>query len=316
MSRISAILILDMVKVAVVGSLNMDFVIQAPRFPHPGETLTGHAFRNVPGGKGANQAIAASRLGAHVTMVGRVGDDIFGRRLQSALEEDGVDTQHVTFDRHASTGTAAILVEDSGENRIVVVPGANGALTPENVQEAASTIAHSDILLLQLEVPLPAIVRAVEIAHQGKTRVILNPAPAQLLPPSLISQVDYLIPNEVEAAMLAGGTGERPLRAAQVLRQMGVSAVVVTLGARGALLVDDAGAIQAEAVSVQAIDTTAAGDAFVAAFAVAIASGKPAPEALHWANAAGALATTKLGAQPSLPTLQALLELLAQQKRG
>jgi ribokinase len=312
LSRILAILPDDMVKIAVVGSLNMDFVIQVPRFPHPGETLTGHDFHNVPGGKGANQAIAASRLGAQVSMVGRVGNDAFGQRLQSALEDDGVDTEHVSVDQHRPTGIAAILVEGSGENRIVVVPGANGALTPEDVQKAASTIAHSDILLLQLEVPLPAIVRAAEIAHQGQTRVILNPAPARLLPPSLLSQVDYLIPNEVEAAMLAGGTSERPLQAAQALRQMGVPAVVVTLGARGALLVDNTGAAQADAIPVRVVDTTAAGDAFVATFAVAIARGKPAREALHWANTAGALATTKLGAQPSLPTLQALLGLLAQ----
>lgn len=312
MSRVSAILPDNMVNVAVVGSLNMDFVIQAPRFPEPGETLTGHQFRNVPGGKGANQAIAASRLGADVSMVGRVGDDHFGRQLRRALADDGVDTKHVTVDRGAPTGVAAVIVERAGGNRIIVVPGANGALTPEDVQAAASTIARSDVLLLQLEVPLPAIVRAVEIAHQGRTQVVLNPAPAQSLPQSLVPQVDYLIPNEVEAAMLSGGAGKEPLACAQALRQMGFRTVVVTLGEQGALLVDNTGVIQAEALPVAVIDTTAAGDAFVGAFAVAIAGGETVAEALRWANAAGALATMRLGAQPSLPTKAALLELLAQ----
>jgi ribokinase len=301
-----------MVKIAVVGSLNMDFVTQAPRFPDAGETITGHRFRNVPGGKGANQAVAASRLGACVSMVGRVGADDLGLQLRRTLEDNGVDTQYVTVDRGASTGVAAILVESSGENRIVVVPGANGALAPDDVQEAASTIAQSDVLLLQLEVPWPAILHAVEIAHRGEARVILNPAPAQSLPRGLVSKIDYLIPNEVEAAMLTDSESMEPLHTARSLRQMGIPTVVVTLGAQGALLVNDSGVTKVDAIPVPVIDTTAAGDAFVAAFAVAVASGKATAEALRWGNAAGALATTKLGAQPSLPTREALLGLLAQ----
>jgi ribokinase len=298
-------------KIIVVGSANTDMVVKTERIPGPGETVIGGDFIMAAGGKGANQAVAASRLGVQVSMVGRVGDDVFGRRLRSTLETEGVNTQHVTIDRHASTGIAAVIVDSSGGNRIIVIPGANGALTPDHVQAAAPTIARSDVLLLQLEVPLPAVARAIEIAHQSETRVVLNPAPAQALPHSLISQVDYLIPNEVEATTLAGSASTGPRQVARALRQKGASTVVVTLGERGAVLVDRSGATEVAAIALPVVDTTAAGDAFVAAFAVAIAGGETAAEALRWGSAAGALATTKLGAQPSLPTKEALLELLA-----
>ncbi|MFQ5343323.1 MAG: ribokinase, partial [Anaerolineae bacterium] len=289
----------------------MDLVVRTSRFPGPGETIAGLDFHTFPGGKGANQAVAAARQGADVFMVGRVGDDAFGQRLRQTLHQEGIDTTNVNIEPLAATGVAIIAVDLAGENRIILAGGANDRVSPVDARVAASAIARADVLVLQLEVPLSAVMRAVEVAHENGVTVILNPAPARPLPADLLAGVDYLIPNESEAVLLTNNDPSRPEQAAQALREAGVRSVVVTLGEQGALLVDDAGSRTVRGFPVQVVDTTAAGDAFVGAFAVALAEGKPALEAVRRANAAGALATTVLGAQPSLPTRAAVDEFLA-----
>ena len=299
--------------VTVVGSLNMDLVARAPRMPEPGETIIGGDFRNVPGGKGANQAVAAARLGASVSMVGRVGRDAFGGPLLEALDADGIDHAHVIQDPQAATGVALIVVDDAGQNSIVVASGANMRFSPCDVDAAEDVIAGADALLLQLESPLETVTRAAAVAQDHGVLVILNPAPARDLPETLLSTVDVLIPNESETALLAGQPVDglsQAEDAAVVLLQLGVGTVILTLGERGALLAQTAGAERVPAFAVDPVDTTAAGDAFVGGFAVALAEGRRMAEAVRWGNAAGALATTKMGAQPSLPSRRAVERLL------
>ncbi|HSR29658.1 MAG TPA: ribokinase [Anaerolineae bacterium] len=300
--------------IAVVGSLNMDLVIRSPRIPRPGETILGGELHTVPGGKGANQAVAAARLEAQVYMVGRVGRDAFAGALVENLAADGIDHTFVVQDEETATGVALIVVDDDGENSIVVSSGANMRLSPADVEAAESVIAAADLLILQLEVPLESVIRGAELARAHGVKVVLNPAPARPLPAGLLSLVDVLVPNESEAALLAdlpAGTQSEAEKAAEALLQSGVGTVILTLGERGALTIRD-GITQAfPAYEVKPVDTTAAGDAFVAGLAVALAEGKGLYEAVQWANAAGGLATTKLGAQPSLPTRQALESLLS-----
>jgi ribokinase len=321
--------------VTVVGSLNMDLVARAPRIPRPGETIIGGDFHTLPGGKGANQAVAAARLGAQVSMVGRLGQDTFAGSLLDNLTAAGVDHTFVIQDPEAATGVALIMVDDAGQNSIVVASGANMRLSPADVDAAEAAIADADALLLQLESPLETVARAAEVARAHGVRVILNPAPARSLPATLLSLVDVLIPNESETALLTGvpvgdwpetetaaraGIGTtlreellvlRGEKAARALRESGVDTVILTLGERGALLAREGETTLFPAFEVTPVDTTAAGDAFVGGFAVALAEGKPLAEAVRWGNGAGALATTRLGAQPSLPTRQALETLLA-----
>ncbi len=301
-------------RIVVVGSLNMDLVTRTPRIPVPGETIIGHEFFTAPGGKGANQAVAAARMGAEVSMVGRVGRDDFGSALRATLRADGIDCTYVFEDEKSVTGIASILVDDAGQNSIVVAPGANARLTPDDVNEAESVIAQADVLLLQLEIPLETVIRSAEVAQRYEVPVVLNPAPARPDLASLLPLVDILIPNESEAALLAGLPVEADIEketAIEALRKMGVGILILTLGAEGALLVYEAGMEHVAAYPVEPVDTTAAGDAFVGGFAVALAEGKSLIEAIRWGNAAGGLATTQLGAQPSLPTRQAVLELIA-----
>ncbi|RME86206.1 MAG: ribokinase [Caldilineae bacterium] len=299
--------------IVVVGSINMDLVARSPRIPAPGETIIGHDFHTVPGGKGANQAVAAARLGARVGLVARVGRDTFGRELIDGLAANGVAADHVRETPDVATGIAVILVDDTGENSIVVAPGANMAVSEQDIEAAAGLIAAADVLLLQLEIPDAAVLKAAALARAASVPVILNPAPARPLPPDLLSLVDILIPNEHEAALLAGhplGSEEDMDVAARRLLERGPRAVILTLGSRGALLFDDDDRVRQPAFTVEAVDTTAAGDAFVAGFAVAWAEGKTTAEAVRWGAAAGALAATRLGAQPSLPRRSALLSLL------
>jgi len=298
--------------IVVVGSLNMDLVIQAPRHPLPGETITGGPFRTIPGGKGANQAVAAARMGGHVTMIGRVGADAFGDQLIANLAAAGVDIGRMGRS-DAATGVALITVSATGENSIVLAPGANGTMSAETVRANGDAIAEADALLLQLEVPLPAVQAAAEIAHQHNVPVILNPAPARPLPADLLRHVTYLIPNESETATLTGlpvRTTDEAVRAAAQLQRLGVNQVVLTLGERGALVLLRDGPVAVPAFPVQVVDTTAAGDAFLGAFAVALTEGQPLVEAARWGCAAGALACTVLGAQPSLPTRATVEHLL------
>ncbi len=292
-------------KIAVVGSLNMDLVARAPHMPQAGETILGGDLHTLPGGKGANQAVAAARLGCQVSMIGRVGKDAFAQPLLDNLAQAGVDHTFVTQDATAATGVALIIVDDAGQNMIVVTSGANMRLSPADVEDAEQVIADANLLLLQLESPLESVIRAAELARQHHVTVILNPAPAQALPASLLSLVDILVPNESETSLLSGLPVENETqaqRAAQALRQMGVQTVILTLGERGALLVNEQITERVPAYPVTPIDTTAAGDAFIGGIATALAQGHPMQNAIRWGNAAGGLATTKLGAQPSLPT--------------
>jgi len=295
--------------IVVVGSLNMDLVVRSPRHPLPGETLLGSDFRTFPGGKGANQAVAAARVGGMVNMVGRVGRDEFGSVLLQNLAASGVNAAHVLPDAEAATGVALITVSDDGQNTIVVAPGANGQVSPADVQAAHAAFEEASVLLLQLEIPLPAVQRAIEEARRRHIQVILNPAPAQPLDPALLRQVDFLVPNRSELSLL---TGEQEVQsAARALLQTGVKCVVVTLGEEGAVVWEESGPTTIAPHSVKAIDTTAAGDAFVGAFGVALSQGRSPIEAARWGNAAGALAVTRAGAQPSLPTRAEVENLLA-----
>jgi ribokinase len=301
--------------VAVVGSLNMDLVARAPRIPQPGETIIGRDFHTLPGGKGANQAVAAARLGAAVAMIGRVGSDAFARLLLDNLATAGVDHSSVIQDGEAATGVALIVVDAAGQNTIVVASGANMHLSPADVEAAETVIASADVLLLQLETPLETATRAAQIAHAHGVTVILNPAPAQPLPPALLSLVDVLVPNESETALLTGlpiDSRARVEAAAGALRESGVGAVILTLGERGALLAQAGGTQAFPAFMVTAVDTTAAGDAFMGGLAVALAESQSLAEGIRWGNAAGALAATQLGAQPSLPTRRVVEKLLTE----
>lgn len=301
-----------MAKIAVVGSINIDLVVRAPRFALAGETILGQTFQTIPGGKGANQAVAARRMGADVAMIGRVGDDAFGTVLQQQLAAEGITTQYLTITADESTGVAMITVEDNGENCIIVVPGANGRLSVADIEAARPAITEANSLLLQLEVPLATVERAAQIAAASGVIVILNAAPAQPLAPDLLACIDYLVVNETEAQLVATIPDATPEVAARALQALGARNVLVTLGEEGALLVTQAGAcIAVPAFAVQAADTTAAGDSCVGAFAVTLANGMLAPEALRWANAAGALAVTRQGAQPSIPTQAEIATFLA-----
>ncbi|PWH16678.1 MAG: ribokinase [Anaerolineae bacterium] len=292
----------------VVGSINMDLVVRAPRLPRLGETILGSDFRTFPGGKGANQAVAAARLGGKVRMVGRVGGDGFGDALLDTLRQNQVEITYVYRDPQASTGVALITVEESGDNAIVVAPGANGRLSPQDIHQAEAAFQAAQAVVLQLECPLPTVEEAIKVARRYAVPVALNPAPAQALPDELLRQVDVLIPNQSELQILSGEVEIE--EAIQALQKRGVKTLIVTLGEQGCLVVQGAERHTLAAHRVKAVDTTAAGDAFVGAFAVAWAEGKSLLEAARWGNAAGALAVTRAGAQPSLPTRQEVLDLL------
>lgn len=292
--------------ILVVGSLNMDLVVYTPRHPSAGETLLGTSFATYPGGKGANQAIAAARLGASVQMIGCVGQDDFGSELIRNLTANGVDATHVLRAGDARSGTALITVDSQGENRIIVVPGANHRLAPADLDHLESVFAQAKILVLQMEIPLPTIQRAVELAKQRRLRVVLNPAPAQAIPSELLEKVDFLIPNEGELSILTGlptDTAESVRRSAVLLRDLGVARVLVTRGAQGIYYISQDEEFWLSAYPVHAVDTTAAGDAFIGGFAAALARGQSIREASLVGCAAGAIAATRPGAQPSLPTL-------------
>ena len=306
-------------RVVVVGSLNMDLIVRSPRIPAVGETILGHGFHTAPGGKGANQAVAAARLGARVSMVGRIGADSFGEALLASLQSSGVDLTYVKLDADAATGVALITVDDAGQNSIVVASGANFTAVPADVDDAQAAFEGADILLLQLENPLDVVLRAAGLAKVHGLKVVLNPAPARPLPHELLSKVDFLVPNETETSLLVGQPVcglEDALAAARRLRAQNATALVLTLGEQGALLVNDEGEQLFPAFKVNVVDTTAAGDAFLGGFAAALSEGRPLAEAVRWANAAGALAATRLGAQPSLPLRSALEAFFKEQQSG
>jgi ribokinase len=299
--------------IVVIGSLNMDLVVRVARMPRGGETVPGGDLQLIPGGKGANQAVAAARLGSSVAMVGRVGNDAFGPRLVDGLGSQGVDVTHVTADTDIATGTAMILVDDRGENSIVVSPGANGRVGRQDVDCAEPLLRGARLLLLQFEIPQRTVEYALEAAARHGVPAILNPAPARPIPASLLAGVQYLVPNETEAALLSGievqGLDSAEAAALGLLALMpqggtlrGGPAIVLTLGQQGALLVSHERVLHVPARAVNVVDTTAAGDAFIGGLSVALSQGAALDDAVHYAVCAGTLAVTKLGAQTSLPS--------------
>jgi len=293
-----------MAKILVVGSINMDLVVRVPHAPVPGETVLGGDFETFPGGKGANQAVAASRMGAAVTLVGRVGKDNFGDTLIQGLVENKIKTTHVIKDSHAATGIAMIAVAADGENLIVVASGANLLVSAEDVNNARSLMRETDLLLVQLECPLESVTAAIELAKAYDVPVVLNPAPAQPLTEAVLRNIDYLTPNENELEVL---TGESEIEAGiSKLLKMGVKNLIITLGANGARVVSGDIDQHLPAYEITSVDTTAAGDAFNGALAVALAEGELLLKAVQSGIAAGALAATIHGAQPSLPSRDAV----------
>lgn len=318
----------------VLGGLNVDLVVHVPRLPGPGETVAGRDLLQFPGGKGANQAVAAARAGADVAMIGCAGNDAFGESLLAGLTREGIDTRHVRRDP-APSGVALIFVDPAAQNTIAVAPGANMRVGVTDVEAAAEAIAAAEVLLLPLETPPETVARAVALAARAGTRVVLNPAPAAPLPADLLAAVDYLVPNERELITLVAGdgppgrdapatgagelalgtTGVLGLGAAEAagrrLLARGARRVIVTLAERGSLLLGPGVAHHCPAFAVEAVDTTAAGDAYCGAFAAAISESQEERAAMRFASAAAALAVTQAGAQPSLPARAAIERLLA-----
>ena len=290
--------------IVVVGSLNMDLIVRMARAPTGGETLPGHDFATLPGGKGANQAVACARMGGKVAMVGRVGADANGTELLAGLAADAIDATEVEALSTARTGVAMIWVEDDGQNRIVLAPGANGLMDVAGVERAGALIDAAAMLIVQLEVPMATVQAAVARAHRAGVTVLMNPAPAAELPAPMWAQIGILVVNESEASALAGievRDADAAARAGAALRARGPGRVLVTLGAQGVVVVDAAGARHSPARPVQAVDTTAAGDTFIGALAAALCEGQPLDAAVALGQAAGALCVTRRGAQASIP---------------
>lgn len=289
----------------VVGSANMDLVVRVPRLPAPGETLMGEHFEAIPGGKGANQAIAAARLGARVAMVACVGDDGFGNTLRSGLQTDGIATDHVHQLSERASGIAVITVAADGANSIVVTAGANADLQPNHIDAASALIANAAMLICQFETPLSSVTRAIDIAVKHGTPVLLNPAPAQPLPEGMHAGVAYLIVNETEAELLTEITVtdiESACLAAASLRKLGSRTVLVTLGAKGVYWSGPEGEGSLAAPKVKAVDSTAAGDTFAGGFAAALVRGASIKDAIAFGQSAAAISVTRHGAQSSIPT--------------
>jgi ribokinase len=284
----------------------MDLVVKSPRIPAVGETILGEDFIMTPGGKGANQAVAAAKLGAEVYFIAKLGDDVFAEQSLNNFKKEGINTKYVIQTKEAPSGVALITVDDAGNNVIVVAPGANQMLSPEDIRKAESDIASSGVLVAQLEVPLETIEFAAQLANSSGVLFILDPAPAQKLSPELLEMVDVLTPNETEAQILTGievtSNRDSARTAAKKLLEYGVKSVILTMGAKGFLLADDDRMESVPAVKVDAVDATAAGDAFTGSLAVGLAQGKTLADAALFANQVAALSVTKMGAQSSMPT--------------
>jgi ribokinase len=306
-----------MPRIAVVGSINMDLVARVPRVPLSGETLTGRELQFIPGGKGANQAVAAARLGAAVSLFGRLGEDAFATTLRDGLKANGVDDTHVPNTAGVSSGVAWISVDDAGANAITVIPGANGCVTPDDIARWSAAIVACDVILLQLEIPLPAVAAVVQLARQHSRRVVLDVAPVPTAPlPDDLWAVDVLSPNQTEAELLTEvvvDSVNAAKQAAATLLDRGPRAVVLKLGELGALLAERDGVPEyVPTQRVTPVDTTAAGDAFTAAVAVALAEGRSLAEAARFGCAAGTCATLKFGAQPAMPSRDDVARMVTQ----
>ncbi len=301
-------------KIVVVGSSNTDMVVKLEKLPRPGETVIGGDLIMAAGGKGANQAVASARLGGQVTFIARVGADMFGTQAIQNFKEEGLDIEHVVEDGTSRTGVALIFVDREGENSIAVAPGANNKVSAEDVGAAKEKIAAAQVMLLQLETPIETVDYAARLASEKEVKVILNPAPAAQLDDSLLRHITVLTPNESESEHLTGvnvrdvGSAEK---AARILREKGIANVIITMGAKGAFLVTEDWAGLIPTITIAAVDTTAAGDAFNGALAYSLAREEPLVDAVRFANFAGAFSATKLGAQPSLPTHDELLRFRA-----
>lgn len=292
-------------KIIVFGSINIDLVATTPRLPIPGETLLGESFFTTPGGKGANQAVALAKLGIPTQMIGRVGADNFGAALIKNLQNCGVKTENILIDETVSSGVAVITVDQQGENNIIVIPGANGKVNQDDINRLSNLFIDAKFLLLQLEIPLEIGILAAQKAKEANIKVILDPAPApNNLPDEIYPLIDIITPNETEASQLVGfavNEQETAAKAADTLLQKGVKCAIIKLGAKGVYCATKEESFYIPAFSVNAVDTVAAGDAFNGGLAAALFQEKPLKEAVVWGAAAGALATTKLGAQSSLP---------------
>jgi ribokinase len=297
-----------MARIVVVGSANVDFVVQTPHIPRPGETVLGRNFVMAMGGKGANQAVGAARLGADVSFVACIGEDVFGDQCLEAYHAEGIHTEFVSRDARESTGVALISVAEGGENSITVASGANMRLTPQHIEAASRVFQGADVLVMQLEVPIETVEAAARIARRNNVEVVLNPAPARSIPDELLHLIDVITPNRIEAAQLMGVPDSQAVamtdeQLVKGLLGLGPASVVITLGAEGALAGGSWGWVRVPAFKITPVDTTAAGDAFNAGLAMALGRGGMAlDQAARYASACGALAATKMGAQPSLPT--------------
>lgn len=305
-------------EIVVVGSLHMDLTVKAKTIPRFGETILGDEFKISPGGKGANQAVAAARLGANVTMIGRVGTDLFGDRVIENARMQKVNIRHIIRDSGTRTSLSLIMVDYRGNNIIAVAPGADSKCCLEDVDRAEPIIESSDALLTQLETPIPVVARALDVAFRHGVITILNPSPACELPMRLLEKVQILTPNETEAEVLSGvrvaDISSAKKAAAKILQER-VHNVVLTMGKKGALIATTKNVIHLKSPRVNSVDTTGAGDAFCGALAVAVSSGKELKEAVTYANCAGALATMKVGAQKALPTKEELEEFMKKNKK-
>ena len=299
--------------IVVFGSLNMDLTVRTPRFPQSGETIIGYTFKTAPGGKGANQAVACARLGASTFMVGRVGEDSFGESLRSELSQAGVNPEYVIFDPESSSGVALITVDQSAENSIIVVPGANGRINTADLENLKKALDGATHLLVQLEIPLEMVLEASRIASQRGISVLLDPAPARDLPVELYQWVDIITPNETEAEILVGfaiRNQQDAAKASRILLERGVKHVVIKMGSEGAYAASTGFEKFYPAIPVEAVDTVAAGDAFNGGMAVALSEGMPFEDAILWGITAGALSVTGEGAQPSMPGRNDLEQML------
>jgi len=303
-------------KLAVLGSINADHILNLAHFPRPGETVIGKQYQVAFGGKGANQAVAAGRSGADIAFIACVGDDDIGERIRQQLATDRIDIAPVEAVAGESTGVALIFVNGEGENTIGIHAGANAAVTPERVEKYRQVIAGADALLMQLESPLESVLAAARIAHQNQTKVILNPAPATELSDELLSLVDMITPNETEAQILTGvavNSDEDAAQAAAVLHDKGIASVLITLGSRGVWLSEQGSGQRVAGFRVEAVDTIAAGDTFNGALIAALLEQLPMAEAVRFAHAAAAIAVTRRGAQPSVPWREEIDSFLQQQ---